>query len=79
MENRLPARRLHTSHAFHSSMMDPILREFEDIVSRASSLAGRQAIRFDFDRQLGRRFGNKTGILEPQLRSSVRFADGMAA
>ena len=28
----IPARRLHTSHAFHSSMMEPILEQFEGIV-----------------------------------------------
>src|SRR5690606_13394556 len=28
-----PARRLHTSHAFHSAMMDPILGEFESLVA----------------------------------------------
>ena len=28
----VPFRRLHTSHAFHSKMMDPILDEFEDVI-----------------------------------------------
>ncbi|MDF2775119.1 MAG: beta-ketoacyl synthase, partial [Geminicoccaceae bacterium] len=29
----VPSRRLHTSHAFHSEMMDPILSEFESVVA----------------------------------------------
>ncbi len=37
----IPCRRLHTSHAFHSAMMEPVLRTFEDqlrgIVLRAPS------------------------------------------
>src|SRR5262249_9013663 len=32
-QERVPARRLHTSHAFHSSMMDPVLEPFEEVVS----------------------------------------------
>lgn len=31
----LPGRRLHTSHAFHSAMMDPILEEYAEEVKRA--------------------------------------------
>ena len=33
-ERGLPARRMRTSHAFHSSSMDPVLPEFEDVLSR---------------------------------------------
>jgi phthiocerol/phenolphthiocerol synthesis type-I polyketide synthase E len=33
LKESIPARRLHTSHAFHSSMMDPILSEFENLVA----------------------------------------------
>lgn len=76
-DERLSARRLHTSHAFHSSMMDPILLEFEEIVSRIqlatpvmpfiSTLTGKWA---------------GTEVTKPdywsrQLRQAVRFADGM--
>ena len=71
------ARRLHTSHAFHSSMMDPILREFEDLVARvrlsspsipfAATLTGDWA---------------GSAVTSPeywsaQLRSTVRFADAV--
>ena len=35
----IPARRLHTSHAFHSQMMDPILGEFAGLVRRVQRSA----------------------------------------
>lgn len=71
------ARRLHTSHAFHSEMMDPILRPFEDLVARvplsppslpfAETLTGAWA---------------SSAVTRPeywsaQLRSTVRFADAV--
>ena len=72
----IASRRLHTSHAFHSSMMDPILGEFESIVSRitlskptkpfASTLTGNWA-----DAEV-----TKPHYWVTQLRRSVRFADG---
>src|SRR6185436_7697141 len=34
VERGVPARRLHTSHAFHSSVMEPVLDRFTGIVSR---------------------------------------------
>jgi phthiocerol/phenolphthiocerol synthesis type-I polyketide synthase E len=71
----LACRRLHTSHAFHSSMMDPILDEFEAIVSRvalspptkrfASTLTGNWA-----DAEVA-----KPQYWVTQVRRSVRFAD----
>jgi acyl transferase domain-containing protein/SAM-dependent methyltransferase/acyl carrier protein len=71
--------RLHTSHAFHSSMMEPILAEFEDLV--ASIRLSKPAIPF---------VATLTGqwadgpVMQPrywsdQLRSTVRFADGLLA
>src|SRR3974390_2284735 len=77
MGEQVPARRLHTSHAFHSSMMEPILASFEEADSRirlstparpfVSTLtgqwAGEEVVRPDY--------------WSRQLRSPVRFADGM--
>ena len=75
----LASRRLHTSHAFHSAMMDPILAEFEDTVSRvkfsrpskpfASTLTGAWAD----DRVTAPQYWSG------QVRSPVRFADGVQA
>jgi acyl transferase domain-containing protein/SAM-dependent methyltransferase/acyl carrier protein len=71
------ARRLHTSHAFHSSMMDPILGEFESLVAKtplsppsipfATTLTGNWA---------------NGDVIQPnywsaQIRSTVRFADAV--
>ena len=70
-------RRLHTSHAFHSSMMDSILPEFEEHVARfklsmpaipfVATLTGEWA---------------DAAVTQPsywsaQLRSTVRFADSI--
>jgi phthiocerol/phenolphthiocerol synthesis type-I polyketide synthase E len=73
------ARRLHTSHAFHSSMMEPILPEFKELVSRVelsppaipfvATLTGDWADGSVID----------PGYWSAQLRSTVRFADGLAA
>jgi len=73
----IAARRLHTSHAFHSSMMDPILARFEDFVSRlklsppslpfVATLHGKWA-----DASVA-----QPGYWSAQLRSPVRFADAM--
>nr|UXE45871.1 2-methoxy-6-polyprenyl-1,4-benzoquinol methylase, mitochondrial [uncultured bacterium] len=76
---RIATRRLHTSHAFHSSMMEPILAEFEAHVAGVrlsppklpfvSTLSGRWA---------------DVAVTRPrywsdQLRSTVRFADALRA
>lgn len=73
----IATRRLHTSHAFHSSMMDPILDEFEAVLARiplhqpklpfvatlTGTAAGREVARPDY--------------WVAQLRQAVRFGDGL--
>ena len=73
------ARRLHTSHAFHSAMMEPILGEFEQLVSGVrlnkpnipfvATLTGEWA-----DGPVTR-----PEYWSAQLRSTVRFADALYA
>lgn len=36
--NGIDARRLHTSHAFHSRMMEPVLEDFREVMSRVTLL-----------------------------------------
>ncbi|MEO6121989.1 MAG: SDR family NAD(P)-dependent oxidoreductase, partial [Acidimicrobiales bacterium] len=72
-------RRLHTSHAFHSSMMDPVLVEFERVmgdvalsppaIPYVASLTGAWADGVATD----------PASWSAQLRSTVRFADGLRA
>jgi acyl transferase domain-containing protein/SAM-dependent methyltransferase len=76
-EAAIPARRLHTSHAFHSSMMDPILGEFEELVSgmRLSPPA------IPFATTLTGEWANgdvtRASYWSAQIRSTVRFADAV--
>jgi phthiocerol/phenolphthiocerol synthesis type-I polyketide synthase E len=84
LEARLEAdgvecRRLHTSHAFHSAMMDPVLAPFRELVGRAaprapsvpyvSSLTGTWITAAE---------ATDPGYWARQLRHAVRFADGVA-
>lgn len=77
-KQELVCRRLHTSHAFHSKMMDPILAPFRKVVSRIQLREPQVPY-----------VSNVTGdwitselALSPDywvdhLRSTVRFADGL--
>jgi len=76
-EKKFATRRLHTSHAFHSSMMDPILAEFEECV--ASIRLRKPSI--PFVSTSSGRWADAT-VTKPvywskQLRSAVRFADAV--
>jgi acyl transferase domain-containing protein len=77
-ERGIEARRLHTSHAFHSSMVEPILEEFTETVRRLQ--LGAPSLPY---------ISNVTGtwitqrdVEDPSywarhLRQTVRFADGL--
>lgn len=75
----IATRRLHTSHAFHSSMMDPILAEFEAVFSSVKL----RAPKLPFMATLkGKPAGDD--VTQPsywvaQLRHAVRFGDGLLA
>ncbi|HSL82706.1 MAG TPA: acyltransferase domain-containing protein, partial [Thermoanaerobaculia bacterium] len=73
-------RGLHTSHAFHSPMMEPAVEPFRELVARvelrpprvpfASNVTGTWITRGE---------ATDPGYWARQLRSPVRFADGLAA
>ena len=76
-ERGIPARRLHTSHAFHSSMMDPILPEFEALVANVRLASPT----IPFVATLRGEWADGA-VLDPsywsaQLRETVRFADSL--
>jgi acyl transferase domain-containing protein len=78
-EKEYDYRRLHTSHAFHSHMMDPILEEFRDIVKQVavaapripyiSNLSGEPV----YAEQIA-----KPNYWSDHLRHTVQFADGLS-
>ncbi|MCB1057502.1 MAG: SDR family oxidoreductase, partial [Acidobacteria bacterium] len=72
-------RRLHTSHAFHSAMMDPAVRPLVEAVAAVE----RRAPRIPFVSNVSGRWIGADEAQDPsywgrQLRSAVRFADGAA-
>ncbi len=74
---RVPASKLHTSHAFHSHMMDPILPEFVAEVGRAR----RGTATLPYVSNLTGDWAVAERAQEPEywaahLRGAVRFADG---
>ncbi|HEX2206979.1 MAG TPA: beta-ketoacyl synthase N-terminal-like domain-containing protein [Longimicrobium sp.] len=71
-------RRLHTSHAFHSGMMDPILEPFRELVLRARP----RAPELPYVSSLTGTWITADEATDPdywarQLRHAVRFADGV--
>jgi acyl transferase domain-containing protein len=73
----VPARRLHTSHAFHSSMVEPILPEFGDLVSSVNLSAPRIPFVAAMTGEWADGAVTQPNYWISQLRSAVRFADGV--
>jgi acyl transferase domain-containing protein/acyl carrier protein len=72
-------RKLHTSHAFHSRMMDPILKEFEQAVGRLP----KQAPQIPFASNTTGKWITESEAASPaywsaHIRGAVRFADNIA-
>jgi amino acid adenylation domain-containing protein len=77
-EKEIDYTRLHTSHAFHSSMMDPILDEFRNVVSKMD-LAEPE---IPFISNVSGTWITSEEAVDPgywasQIRSAVRFSDGL--
>ncbi len=70
--------RLHTSHAFHSKMMDPILSEFAEVVKKVTF----NAPEIPFLSNLTGIWITSDQVIDPSywvnhLRNTVRFSDGL--
>ncbi len=78
-ERGIGARRLHTSHAFHSAMMDPILAPFTEVMHRVR-LEPPQIPYISNVTGTWITAGQATdpAYYAQHLRSTVRFADGIA-
>jgi acyl transferase domain-containing protein/acyl carrier protein len=69
---------LHTSHAFHSSMMDPMLDAFEkEVAARKSGLAAIPFISNLHGRKITDKEATQAAYWSGHLRQTVRFAAGI--
>jgi amino acid adenylation domain-containing protein len=78
-EQEISCRRLHTSHAFHSTMLDPILEPFTAQLSRVTL----NPPRLPFISNLTGAWISAAQATDPRywaehVRATVRFADGLA-
>jgi acyl transferase domain-containing protein/SAM-dependent methyltransferase len=76
-QQSVATRRLHTSHAFHSSMMEPILPQFEDLVSGVRLSAPRIPFVAAMSGEWADGAVTQPNYWIAQLRSTVCFADGV--
>ncbi|HED66456.1 MAG TPA: SDR family NAD(P)-dependent oxidoreductase [Planctomycetes bacterium] len=71
-------RRLHTSHAFHSRLMDPILDDFEAEVRKVDLHAPEaRVVSCTTGKDLSEAEATDPGYWVRHLREAVRFADGV--
>ncbi|HEX2078225.1 MAG TPA: SDR family NAD(P)-dependent oxidoreductase [Longimicrobium sp.] len=78
LADEVEVRRLHTSHAFHSGMMDPVLAPFRELVRRAAP----RAPQMRYVSSLTGTWITPEAAMDPdywarQLRQAVRFRDGV--
>ncbi len=79
LEDGVEARRLHTSHAFHSSMMDPILDEFTAEVAKVElSAPNRPFLSNSSGHWITAEEATDPGYWARHLRQTVRFGQGLA-
>jgi acyl transferase domain-containing protein/acyl carrier protein len=81
-EKGIQTRRLHTSHAFHSGMMDPILKPFEEEIRKGMRPVKPVKPGIPYLSNLTGRWITVEEALDPgywvkHLRGTVRFADGL--
>jgi phthiocerol/phenolphthiocerol synthesis type-I polyketide synthase E len=70
-------RRLHTSHAFHSAMMDPILAEFEEVLARVKLHPPSRPFVATLTGTMAGSEVATPAYWTAQLRHAVRFGDGL--
>jgi acyl transferase domain-containing protein/SAM-dependent methyltransferase len=73
----IPARRLHTSHAFHSAMMDPMLDEFEQLVSTVSLSAPSIPFAATLTGEWADGNVRRADYWSAQIRRTVQFAEAV--
>jgi acyl transferase domain-containing protein/SAM-dependent methyltransferase/acyl carrier protein len=73
----IPNRRLHTSHAFHSEMMDPILDEFGEVFAHIKLHPPKIPFVATFSGKMADASVAKSEYWISQLRHAVHFGDGL--
>ncbi len=77
VKESIACRRLHTSHAFHSAMMDPIISEFQEVFSHITLRNPSKPFVATLTGKLADANVATPEYWSSQLRQPVRFADGL--
>lgn len=73
----IKTRLLQVSHAFHSSLMDPILEEFEKIAAQVTFSAPKVTFVSSLNGEVVSKDGMNAGYWTRQIRETVRFYDAL--